>query len=355
MKIPENGLTSPIALTHSGFLHLPLSLSSAESLARSPMQLSRSLRVPHKQCTHQYWNIHRFISLQLVWHRYQWSCSSLCSNNHSPPHCFFPSRILTLHESNRRGSRNRSPLKHSLYPTSWLLGADLANAGWRNRWASCKAWTCTHCQSRCEGPVKRPHTHTHTHTRCTSLQQHRKYLNPTTSQKQKSTAFLWLLCADTLKHKHLRDAPPPWDWSVLSHLNTSTWEMPHLSVHSHGRLVLLRLPLPEQREVLLHLVLGHHASLPGLVGESPHHLPQGQQQRGETRGGGRGTVGERVRSTSRHVLLWIWFTQSSSSNSLSNNTEMLPSEVSKLASDFNQRAGRETGFVVIDLLLLPTW
>ena len=207
MKIPENGLTSPIALTHSGFLHLPLSLSSAESLARSPMQLSRSLRVPHKQCTHQYWNIHRFISLQLVWHRYQWSCSSLCSNNHSPPHCFFPSRILTLHESNRRGSRNRSPLKHSLYPTSWLLGADLANAGWRNRWASCKAWTCTHCQSRCEGPVKRPHTHTHTHD----------------AQVFSNTESILIL--QPLRNKNLQ---PFCDCSVLIHSNTSTWEMPHL-------------------------------------------------------------------------------------------------------------------------------
>lgn len=48
---------------------------------------------------------------------------------------------------------------------------------------------------------------------------------------------------------------------------------PHLAVHSHGRLVLLRLPLAEQAQVVVILQLGlGKAGFPGPVGVAFHHL-----------------------------------------------------------------------------------
>lgn len=53
---------------------------------------------------------------------------------------------------------------------------------------------------------------------------------------------------------------------------------PHLAIHSHRRLVLLRLPLAKQAQVVVVLQLGlSKAGLPGPVGVAFHHLHQREQ------------------------------------------------------------------------------
>lgn len=52
-----------------------------------------------------------------------------------------------------------------------------------------------------------------------------------------------------------------------------TERSPHLAVHSHRRLVLLRLPLAKQAQVVVVLQLGlGKAGFPGPVGVAFHHL-----------------------------------------------------------------------------------